>query len=61
MGCIASGVTQVNENMMLAAAQAVAAKLSRADLAQGSILPDTKRIRRASGTVIKPCNPIVLT
>ena len=48
LGCIASGATQINEKMMLAAAQAVAAKLTRADLAQGSILPDIKRIRCAS-------------
>ena len=33
--------------MMLAAAEAVAGKLSKAELAQGSILPDVKRIRSA--------------
>ena len=37
---------------MLAAAQAVAAKLSKAELAQGSILPDTKRLRRVQPSTV---------
>ena len=45
LGCIASGATQVNQDMMMAAAEAVAGKLTKAELAQGSVLPDVKRIR----------------
>lgn len=54
LGCIASCVSQVTEDMMLAAARAVAEKLTRAELAVGSVLPDTKRIRWGDDACTEP-------
>ena len=48
LGCTASGATSVTEDMMLAAAKAVALKLTEDELAQDSILPATNRLRQVS-------------
>ena len=58
LGCIASGATQVNQDMMVAAAEAVAGKLTKAELAQGSVLPDVKRIRCAARLHHRRLDPV---
>lgn len=45
LGCIASGASAVTEDMMLAAAKAVARKLTSHESSQTSILPATNRLR----------------
>lgn len=45
LGCIASGARSVTADMMLAAARAVASKLTSEELERTSILPATRRLR----------------
>lgn len=45
LGCIAAGAKQITTDIMLAAAKAVAIKLTTEELQQQSILPEVNRIR----------------
>lgn len=45
LGCIASGATLVTDEMMLAAARAVAKKTTAQEIEETSILPAVKRLR----------------
>jgi len=51
LGAIASGAKHVTDEMFLAAAHALAARVSDADLAQGSIYPPLVRVRDVSAHI----------
>ena len=51
LGAIASGAKHVTDEMFLAAAHALAARVSEADLAQGSIYPPLVRVRDVSAHI----------
>jgi malate dehydrogenase (oxaloacetate-decarboxylating)(NADP+) len=51
LGAIASGAKHVTDEMFLAAAHALAARVSEADLEQGSIYPPLVRVREVSAHI----------
>jgi malate dehydrogenase (oxaloacetate-decarboxylating)(NADP+) len=51
MGLIVSGARRVTDEMFLAAAQALAAQVSEADLAQGRVFPAGARMRETAAAV----------
>jgi len=51
LGAIACGATRITDGMFLAAAHALAAEVSEADLAQGSLYPPLTRVREVSARI----------
>ncbi len=51
LGAIAGGLTQVTDRMFMAAARTLAAQVSEADLAQGSLYPPLGRVRDVSAFI----------
>ena len=60
LGSTASGATSVTEDMMLAAAKAVAVKLTEEELSQDSILPANNRLRQVAFSAIHSMHPFAL-
>ena len=57
LGVIASRATRVTESMFMTAARTLAAQVTPADLAQGSLLPPLKNVRDVSAHIAAAVAP----